>query len=68
MLMVEKSMNSNERVEKRKNNAIRSLNNLDNSDKVKLRTEGYGNDLIKREFVRQIETHPEMLGNYTPKV
>lgn len=56
-----------ERVEKRKNNAIRSLNNLDNSDKVKLRTEGYGNDLIKREFVRQIETHPEMLGNYTPE-
>lgn len=43
------------------------LKTLTDRDIVKTRIERAKTDLIKREFARQLDTHPEMLGNYTPE-
>ena len=42
------------------------LNNNNNDDKVKSRIQRDRLDLTKREFAKQIDTHPEILGRYTP--
>lgn len=52
--------------EKRVAIANELLNNSNNYDKVKSRIERDRSDLTKREFAKQIDAHPEMLGRYTP--